>query len=206
MEPPVLILLLGVLYVLLFGALSMFRREGLSGQFAVVAVGITAIFAALSAFEFIQPHPVVLLIVLYLVTMRVRLAVDLANAFAARGKFDKAAIFYQLGDSLWPDTTSGYLLKLNKSIAILQQGDPDTAIRMLEEILKEADSGRVGVKQEAAAHYNLGVAYLRKNMEPRAKVEFNKVLENWPASIYARHARTALERLQREQGVTVENT
>jgi tetratricopeptide (TPR) repeat protein len=206
MEPPVLILLLGVLYVLLFGALSMFRREGLSGQFAVVAVGITAIFAALSAFDIIQPHPVVLLIVLYLVTMRVRLAVDLANAFAARGKFDKAAIFYQLGDSLWPDTTSGYLLKLNKSIAILQQGDPDTAIRMLEEILKEADSGRVGVKQEAAAHYNLGVAYLRKNMEPRAKVEFNKVLENWPASIYARHARTALERLQREQGVTVENT
>jgi tetratricopeptide (TPR) repeat protein len=205
MEPPVLTLLLGVLYVLVFGALSSFRREGLSGQFALVAIGITVIFAGFSAFNIFQPHPVVLLIVLYIVTMRVRLTVDLANAFAARGRFDKADVFYRLGDSLWPDTTSGLLLKLNRSIAILQQGDADKAIRLLDEILEQAESGRLGIKQQAAAHYNLGVAHLRKNMDSRAKVEFNQVLETWPASIYARHARTALEKLKRDQGFSADN-
>jgi tetratricopeptide (TPR) repeat protein len=205
MHPPVFILLLGVLYALVFGALASLRREGLSGQFALVAMGITVITAALSAFDIVQTHPIVLLILLYLVTMRVRLIVDLGNAFAARGRFERAFLFYDFGEILWPDTTSALLLKLNRSIAILQYGDTDTAIGMLEEILEQVDKGRLGIKQEAAAHYNLGVAYLRKNKKSKARIEFNEVLETWPATLYARHARTALERLQREQGVSTDN-
>jgi tetratricopeptide (TPR) repeat protein len=205
MQPPILILLVGILYVVVFGALSAFRREGLSGQFALVAMGITAIFTALSAMNIVQPHPVVLLIVLYLVTMRVRLVVDLANAFAARGKFERAEEIYRLGERFWPDTTSALLLQLNRSIAILQQDDPDTAIRLLEGVLGQSESGRLGVKQEAAAHYNLGVAYLRKDMKSKARIEFNQVLETWPATLYARHAQTALERLRREQGISTDN-
>jgi tetratricopeptide (TPR) repeat protein len=204
LEPPVLILLLGVLYVLVFGALSFFRKEGLSGQFAVVAMGITVLLAGLSAFNILQPHPVVLLILLYLVTMRVRLAVDLGNSFAARRNFEKAEVFYGIGEKLLPDTTSGLLLKLNRSIAILQKGETDQAVRMLEEVLEKAGSGRLGLKQEAAAHYNLGVAFLRKDMKSKARVEFNEVLETWPATLYAKHARTALEKLRREQGISAD--
>lgn len=204
MEPPVLTILLGVLYVLVFGALAMFRREGLSGQFALVALGITAIFAGLSAFDILHPHPIILLMVIYLVTMRVRLAVDLGNAFAARRKFERADIFYRVGESLWPDTTSRLLLQLNRSISFLQRGNPDEAIRMLADVLSQAEHGRLGIKQEAAAHYNLGVAYLRKEMKQKAMVEFNEVLETWPATLYARHARTALDRLRREQGIAID--
>jgi tetratricopeptide (TPR) repeat protein len=198
MEPPILIFMLGVLYILVFGALSVFRREGLSGQFALVALVVTLIFTGLSALELAQPHPIVFYIVLYLVTMRIRLLVDVANAFAARRKFHQAELFYSLGERLWPDATSKLLLKLNRAIAVLQQDDLDRAITLLNEILEHASEGRLGIKQEAAAHYNLGVAYLRKGIKSRAIAEFNEVLETWPATLYARNAQTALKRLTRE--------
>jgi len=64
--------------------------------------------------------------------------------------------------------------------------------------LQKAAQGYLGVKYESAAHYNLGVAYRRKRMEAQAVAEFNAVLETWPTSVYAHHARQALEQGRRK--------
>jgi outer membrane protein assembly factor BamD (BamD/ComL family) len=44
----------------------------------------------------------------------------------------------------------------------------------------------------------MGVAYLRKNMDARASIAFNAVVDTWPASEYARRAEVALERNRRK--------
>ena len=76
---------------------------------------------------------------------------------------------------------------------------------MFTEVLSQANQGYLGVKYEAAAHFNLGVAYLRNNNASMATVEFNAVLDTWPASLYARRAQEALERQHRKNNPVVED-
>jgi len=57
----------------------------------------------------------------------------------------------------------------------------------------------LGLRHEAAAHYNLGAAYRRKGLEAQAIREFNAVIDTWPASPYARRAEDALEQGRQRQ-------
>jgi tetratricopeptide (TPR) repeat protein len=182
MSLPLIILLVGLSYVVLLGGLALFRREGLSLRFAIEAVCITAIVSGLAALTGFPINPVLFLILLYLLTMRVRLLVDLGNVFARQGKNLQAGKLYTLAANLWPDASSKLILMVNQATLLLQENQPDEAIAMFGDVLQQAGQGYLGVKYEAAAHFNLGVAYLRKNLPARATIEFNAVITWWPCS------------------------
>lgn len=188
------LLLIGLAYILLVGGLAWFRHEGLSVRFALEALGVTGVVVALAALTAFPTSPVLFLIVLYLVTMRVRLLIDLASMLARQGKLSAARRLYALAWRLWPDITGELILKVNQATLSLQEKKLDEAIALFTEVLGQAGKGYFGAKYEAAAHYNLGVAYLRKDLEARAVVEFNAAIDAWPMSVYARHAALALKK------------
>jgi tetratricopeptide (TPR) repeat protein len=198
MSLPFLILLIGFLYALLVGGLALLRREGISVRFILESVAVTLLASGLAAASGIPINPVVFLMVLYLVTMRVRLLIDLANLFAKQGRFNPAERLYGLASRLWPDITGNLVLKINQATLLLQENKLEESAALFTEALQQADQGRLGVKYEAAAHYNLGVAYLRSNMDARAAVEFNAAIDTWPMSLYARRAEEALEKRRRK--------
>ena len=208
MSLPFLILLIGLLYALLVGGLSLFRREGISMRFALESAAITVLASGLVAVSGISINPVVFLIILYLLTMRVRILIDLANVFAKQGQNALAERLYGFAARLWPDATGILVLKVNQATLLLQKNKLDESIALFTDVLKQAGQGYLGVKYEAAAHYNLGVAYLRNDMEARAAVEFNAVIDTWPMSIYAKRAEEALEKRRRKNFPTTskENT
>jgi tetratricopeptide (TPR) repeat protein len=190
----ILIGLIGLIYIVVFGAMTLLRREGLSIRFAVESVCITAIAYLLVVVTAVQIHPVVFLFVLYIITMRVRIVVDVANTFAGRGNYVQAEKIYNFASRMWPDQTGKLIIDVNHAILLLQKNQLDDSVALFTSVLSEANKGFLGVKYEAAVHYNLGVAYLRKNNPSMATVEFNAVLDTWPASLYARRAQQALER------------
>jgi tetratricopeptide (TPR) repeat protein len=194
MSPPLLLLLLGLLYVLIFGGLALLRREGSPTRLAIEAVVVTLLVAGLVALTGSTINPAIFLVVLYLLTMRVRLLVDLGNLLARRGNHAQADAVYRLGLRLWPDEAGRLIVQLNQGVLDLHRGRPDDAIAAFRDILAEAKSGYLGVKYECACHYNLGVAYQRKGLDAQATLEFNAALDTWPASEYARYAAIALER------------
>ena len=112
MSLPIILLLEGFSFVVLFGVVSLLKREGLSKRFAVEGGMFTIIVSGLTALTGIQTHPVLFLILIYLLTMRVRILVDLGNIFARRGQFELADKLYQLADKLWPDATNNLILKV----------------------------------------------------------------------------------------------
>jgi tetratricopeptide (TPR) repeat protein len=193
---PLLLLLEGLLYVVFFGALSLFRREGLSIPFAIEALVITAVATGLTAFTPLTVNPIVMLVIVYLVTMRVRLLVDLGTLFAQRGQFARSDRLFALAMRLWPDQTGRLMIQVNQGVACLQRKSLDEAITIFKSVLGQVGQGYLGVKYESAAHYNLGVAYRRKNMEAQAITEFNAVLDIWPASVYARRAELVLAQMR----------
>lgn len=193
MSSTILLLIIGFAYILIWGVLSLLRREGLSTQFALEAMVITLIFSVGGQMVGFQLHPVLFLIILYLITMRARLLVDLANSFAQRGQYKRADTLYNFAKHSWPDQSSKLIILLNQGVSFLQRGETDQAITSLDDVLQRAKAGYLGVKYEAATHYNLGQAYRRKGSETQAVVEFNAVIDTWPASLYARRAENALE-------------
>jgi len=194
MDPYLLAVLVGLLYALMFGALSLVRGEGLSTQFALEVVALTGL-GWLSGRLTGQPvNPVLLLAVLYLVTMRTRLLVDLANALGQRGHLDWALRINALGDRLWPDAASHYIALINRGVLYLRQGAPEQAAKTLEGVLNAGLPARMGAKYEAACRYNLGVAWERLGRELEAVRQYNEVIELFPGSLYARGALYALQR------------
>jgi tetratricopeptide (TPR) repeat protein len=190
----IMIGLIGLLYIVVFGVMALMRREGLSIRFAVESVCITAVAVIMVVLTAVQIHPVLFLLLLYIITLRVRLLVDLANSFARRRRYVQAERIYNFASHLWPDQTSDLIIKVNHAILLLQKNQINESISMFTEILSQANQGYLGVKYESAAHFNLGVAYLRNNNNSMATIEFNAVLDTWPASLYARRAQEALER------------
>jgi tetratricopeptide (TPR) repeat protein len=186
--------LIGLLYILMFGGMALLRREGLSTRFAIEALCITAIAVVLVVLTPIQIHPVLFLLLLYLITLRVRLLVDLANSFARRGRFEQAEKIYNFASQLWPDLTSQLIVSVNQAILLLQENKIEESITLFTEVLNQSNQSSLGVKYEAAAHFNLGVAYLRQNEKSKATIEFNSTIDTWPASPYAQRAHQALER------------
>lgn len=198
MSLPIILLLEGFSFVVLFGAVSLLKREGLSRRFAFEGGVFTLVVSGLTALTGLQTHPVLFLILIYLLTMRVRVLVDLGNVFAKRGQFELADKLYNMANELWPDATNQLILHVNQGTSLLQQKKLNEAIAIFNEVIQQAEHGYLGVKYEAATHYNLGVAYLRKNMDARASIAFNAVIDTWPASEYARRAEVALEKHRRK--------
>lgn len=199
MDPYLLSLLVACLYILVFGGLSYMRREGLSAQFAVEAVILTALLVGGSWLLGIVIHPIVVLILLYLVTMRSRLLVDIANLMAKRGSYRPAFNLYRLGLAWWPDAPSRLIVLANRGAAELHSGQVDAAIGSLESVLDVESRPRLGVKYEAVCHYNLGLAYQQKNENPKAIEQFNQVMDLLPGSPYAQAAQAALKRRKDKQ-------
>jgi tetratricopeptide (TPR) repeat protein len=192
MHPALLILLVGLLYLLGFGALSFMRRQGLSTRFAIEGLIVTAL-GALLAFASVPVHPVIFLIVIYLVTMRVRLLVDLGNWFTSRKQYDRALALFRLALQLGPDAVSHQIVLINRGVTQLRMEDPEAAYLTLGEALTE-EVVQPGAKYLAAGYYNLGLACRRTGREAEAIRRFNEAIDALPNSIYAHGARQALKR------------
>lgn len=192
MHPSLLILLVGLLYVLGFGALSFMRRQGLSTRFAVEGLILTGIGAALT-YVSVPVNPVLFLVILYLVTMRVRLLVDLGNWFTSRKQHDRALALFRLALRLRPDAVSRQIVLINRGVTQLRMQEPEAACLTLEQVLAD-ERLRPGARYLAAGYYNLGLAYRRTGREAEAIRRFNEAIDALPNSIYAHAARQALKK------------
>jgi tetratricopeptide (TPR) repeat protein len=201
MNPHLLIITLGLCYIVIFGGLSALRREGLSTQFAFEVLGMTALVEAGALMTGTTIHPILFLAVIYLLSMRVRLTVDLANLLSARGRQRDAISLLQLALRLYPDQTTRLIVLVNMGIVQLRRQNPESAQALLESVLEEAEGGGgLGIKYEAACRYNLGLALKRQGKEAEAVRQFNETIGTFPSSIYSRAAEQALE--QRRHGKT----
>lgn len=193
MNPHLVLLLIALLYILIVGGLSMLRREGTSLQFVVEVIVVAGVLVILSLSIGQSLHPVLYLIIIYLITMRVRLMVDLGNLLAQRGHHSQASNLYNLALRLKPDGTGRQIVTLNQAVHHLKQGKLSEAITLLEQLLTDSQNS-ISPKHEAGARYNLAVAYRRRGNEAKAIVEFNKVIDVMPGSLYASGAQIALKK------------
>jgi len=198
MSLPLILLLEGLVYAVVFTGLAFVRQERPSMRLIVEALILTIGVSAATALSGYPTHPVLFLLVVYLLTMRVRLLVDIGNALARRGRYDQAETVYSLVDRLWPDVVGRVVLDLNRAAMLLQQEKTDEAVAALTSLLEKPRGADLGARHEAAAHYNLGVAYRRKQMEAPAIREFNSAVDAWPASPFARRAEEALAQGRRK--------
>jgi len=190
-HPSLLILLIGLLYILSFGALSLLRRQGLSFRFAVEGLVITGTGALLAYLSLPLP-PLLVLVVLYLITMRVRLLVDLGNWFTSRQQYQRALAVYRVATHLWPDLAGRQILLINRGVTELGMREPEIAYRTLTEALA-TEEVRLGAKYLSAGYYNLGLACRRTGREKEAIRRFNEAIDALPHSIYAYAAQQALK-------------
>jgi tetratricopeptide (TPR) repeat protein len=193
-DPNLLLLLVACLFIVTFGGLSLFRREGLSAQFALEAVALTALLVGVPWLLGRQISPYLFVILLYLVTMRSRLLVDLANAFATRDRYDPAFRLYRLSLAWWPDAAARLIVLTNRGIAELRGGQVDTAIDTLEGVLAVNERSCLGRRYEAACRYNLGLAYEQKGEDGKAVAQFNEVIDVLPGSSFGQAAQARLQR------------
>lgn len=194
MDPNLLNLAVGCLFILIFGGLGFLRREGLSVQFALEAVGVTAILVGGSGLLGAPIHPLLLVVLLYLITMRSRLIVDLANVLAGRNRYDMAFRLYKLGMAWWPDEASRLIVQTNKGAALLRCGQVEEAITLLEGVLEVEKRPRLGIKYEAACRYNLAYAYEKTGQDAQAVTQYNETIDLLPRSAYGQAAQAALKR------------
>jgi tetratricopeptide (TPR) repeat protein len=192
-----LLILVGLFYVFLMGIMSVLRREGLSGQFAVESL----LIVALAVLTGVIADPIVLFILLYLLTMRARLLTDLANLLYKRRGYAAAARCYRLALRLFPDRSSRFVVLVNWGIAHLHAGDLPSAITTLKGVLEAAsEGGGLGLKHQAACHYNLGLACRKNGDEASAAQQFEQVIKLYPTSAYGQAAERALQH-RRERGL-----
>jgi len=190
-HPAFLILATGLLFILGFGGLSFLRRQGLSTRFAIEGLIVSILGAAVTS-AFPRFPPLVFLIVLYLVTMRVRLLADLANAFLARKQFPRAMAVYRTALQLWPDPVSRQIVLINRGVAELRAAEPETAYATLSQALGNQEF-KIGAHYLSAGYYNLGLAARRTHRDAEAIRHFNAAINTLPHSIYAQAARRALQ-------------
>jgi tetratricopeptide (TPR) repeat protein len=195
-----LVILVGLFYILAVGGVSLIRREGLSGQIALEALAIIVLAVFIGSATGAAIDPIILFILLYLITMRGRLLTDLANLLFKRRGYASAEPLYRLALRLRPDHTSRFAVLVNWGIARLQTGDLEGAISTLQNVLESAsEQGGLGHKYEAACRYNLAVAYRRAGDEVKALLQFNQVIDLFPASVFGQAAERALKK-KRERG------
>jgi len=195
LHPSLVISLVGFIFVLGFGALSYMRRQGLSARFAVEGLIVTGV-GAVCSYAVAPVNPLLFLVILYLITMRVRLLADLGNGLTGRKQYEQALSVYRFALRLGPDTSSRQIILINRGVTQLCMKAPEAAVTSLEEALG-CEEARLGAKYLAAGHYNLGLAYRRVGREAEAIRHFNQAIDAWPTSVYAAHARAALEQSRR---------
>jgi hypothetical protein len=89
------------------------------------------------------------------------------------------------------------IVHINQATSLIFRGALDKAVDLLKDVIARKSEGYLGLKYESAAHYNLGVAYLKKKLEGMAMIEFNAVLDTWPSSEYGRRAQFAIAKIQK---------
>lgn len=199
MDPHLLVITIGLFYIVVFGGMSVIQREGISTQFILEVLIITLLIAGGGYLTRSAANPILFLVFLYLLTMRSRLLVDLANLLSTRGRQRDAISVLQLALRLFPDRSTRFIVLVNMGIVQLRRQNPESAQALLEAVLEEAEDGGLGVKHEAACRYNLGLALLRQGKEAAAVRRFNETIEVFPSSRYSEAARQALEQRRRRR-------
>ncbi len=203
MNALVLTLLVGLLYILIVGGMSLLRREGLSIQFAFETLALIGLALLLGWVANVVIDPILLFFLLYLITMRARLLTDLANLLFKRRGYKAAERLYRIALRLFPDRSSRFVVQINWGIARLLNRELEEAIALLEGVLADATAGGLGRKYEAACRYNLGVAYRKAGEELKAVRQFTLTTDLFPASLYGLAAEKALkERRKRTKTAT----
>jgi tetratricopeptide (TPR) repeat protein len=202
MTPSFLIFLVGLLYVVIFWSLSLLRRERLSNQFAYEGLSLTGVTFAAVRWGEIAVHPIYFLVLLYVVTMRVRLLVEVGNMLSKWGRYHQALAVYRLALYLFPDKSSRLIALINMGAAFLKQARPDRTIEVLEHA-KAQIVGQLGPKCVAGCCFNLGMAYRRTGRHRDALRLFSEVGEMYPMSDYARLAEKARNATLEETGMTM---
>jgi tetratricopeptide (TPR) repeat protein len=200
MTPSFLIFMVGLLYVVIFWTLSLLRRERLSNQFAYEGLSLTAIAFAAVQWGGIAFHPIYFIILIYFVTMRVRLLVELGNLISRSGRHNQALALYRLALHLFTDRSSRLIALINMGAAYLSLARPDRAIEVLESA-KAYTSKQLGPKYAAGCCYNLGMAYRRAGRYVDALRQFTEVGDIYPMSVYARFAERARNATLEEAGM-----
>lgn len=198
MNPHLLNITIGLAFILVFGGMSLLRREGLSLQFALEVLGLTAVIEGLSLARGTTVNPVLFLAIIYLVSMRVRLLVDLANLVSSTGRQGDALRLLRFAEHLLADRSSKLVAWVNMGIVQLRRKNPASAESLFKSVLQEAEQGGLGIKYEAACRYNLGLALMRQGKEAEAVHQLNQAIDTFPSSIYGKAAQRALE--QRRHG------
>jgi tetratricopeptide (TPR) repeat protein len=197
MESHFLVLLIGFSYAVLFAGMAALRGEGFSMQFTLEAVALTVLVAAGDYLSDSPVNPALFLAFLYLVTMRVRLLVDLATMFSNRGRQKTAISILQTALRLFPDRPSRLIALVSMGIVQLRRENPASAQSLLETVLEEAKQGGLGMRHAAATYYNLGIALRQQGEEARAVRHFREAADGFPSTPYARAAQRALEERRR---------
>ncbi|MBN1148685.1 MAG: tetratricopeptide repeat protein [Anaerolineales bacterium] len=198
MNPHTLILAIGIFYTIIFGLLSLLRREGLSTQFAIEVLVLTVLVEGISLALGVTVDPLPFLIFIYLVSMRGRLLVDLANFLSSRGRQRDAIRLLELALQLFPDHSTRLVILVNMGIVQLRRESLESARALFEEVLRDNDArGGLGIKYEAACRYNLGLALMQLGKEAEAVRQFNEVMVIFPNSIFSRAAEAKLEKRRR---------
>ena len=198
MDLPLILLLEGLLFIVVFEGMSLLRREGLSSRFALEGLVLTLLAAWATWLTGFPLHPLVLLVVIYLVSMRTRLLLDFGNLLAQQGRFTQAERLYSWASHLYPDAAGREVVELNRATSLLFQGKLEEAAAAFRAVLERAKQNHLGDRYRAAAHYNLGAAYRKLGNETQARLEFNAVIDLLPISEFARMARVALARERKQ--------
>lgn len=201
MTPSYLVHGIGLLYVLSFAGLSRFRRERFSVQFAVESLCITYVVYAAIRWGGLKLHPVYFLVLLYFLSMRVRLLVEAGNLLSGWERYRHALGVYRFALRLFPDETSRLITTINIAATCLKLGTPEKAIETLEPD-REGIRRRLGPKYRAGSAYNLGMAYRRCGRYDDALRAFREAGDSFPLSRYAILAGKAVEETRKESGLT----
>jgi tetratricopeptide (TPR) repeat protein len=202
MTPSFLIFLVGLVYVVIFWGLSLLRRERLSNQFAYEGLSLTGITFAAVYWGGVAVNPIYFLLFLDLVTMRVRLLVELGNMLSKGGRPHQALALYRFALHLFPDRSSRLIALINMSAAYLAQAQPERTIEVLEDA-KGQIANQLGPKYAAGCCYNLGMAYRRTGRHADALRQFLEISDIYPMSMYAKLAEKARKATLEETGMKV---
>lgn len=196
MQNDLMLPLVGLSYALIFRFLAWLRREPFSLQFVLEAVGLTALATALSFFAGLRLNPILFVVLLYFLTMRAPLLVDLANLMARSGRFALAERLYDLAGRLWPDEPARLVIAMNHGAALILQDRLLDALSLLEGVLK---APHLSPKHAAAVHYNLGIAYRSHGEAQKSNQHLIAAMEILPGSIYAQHAQAMLKKRPKQE-------
>ncbi|MFC2029653.1 tetratricopeptide repeat protein [Chloroflexota bacterium] len=188
------LIIIGGLFVLVFGTAAIHRREGLSARFALEALGLTALMAAGSWLLSFQLSPILFLVLLYVVTMRARISVDLGTMLVQRERRDLAFRLYELGLRLSSDAASRFMVLANKGAAEVYLEWPDAAISTLSNALSAEPLPPFSQRYEAASHHNLGRAFELQGDTAAAIEHYRQAIEALPGSEFAKAAEASLQK------------